>query len=256
MKTLSTLFTATLLMLLSACGGGGGGSSAPATNSPAQGLWVGTTNTNRTISTLVLGDGAYYVLYTAVGNAASIEGFAQGSGSATASPGTFTSSDLKDFNFVGLGVNSASLSGSYTTKQSFNGTISFTGGSSTTFTTTYDTQYETVPSLATLAGTFTGTAVIVSTGANPGVIPDTPITISSSGAISSSSNGCTMTGSASPRSEGNAYNISMSFAATGCATAVAGQTLTGIAYLATKSMYIFAPNAARTGGVFYVGTKP
>ena len=254
MKTFSYIFYVSMLMVLSACGGGGSSSSAPATNSPAQGLWVGTTNTNRTISALVLGDGTYYVLYTAEGSASSIEGFSQGSGTATASPWTFTSSDLKDFNFVGLGVNAATLSATYTTKQKFDGTITYTGGTTTTFTSTYDTQYETVPSLATLAGSYTGTAVVVST-VN---IPNTPITISSSGAISSSSNGCTMTGTTSPRSEGNAYNISLTFAANGCAAAVAGQTMTGVAYYAsaTKSMYIFAPNAARTGGVFYVGTKP
>lgn len=254
MKALPYIFFIAMLAVLSACGGAASNSSAPATNSPAQGLWNGTTNTNRTISALVLGDGTYYVLYTAANDATSIEGFSQGSGSATASPGSFTSSDLKDFNFVGLGVNAATLSGSYTAKQSFNGTISYTGGSSTTFTSTYDVLYETVPSLATLAGTFTGTAVVVSSGS----IPDTPLTISSSGAISGISNGCTITGSASPRSEGNAYNISLSFGATGCDAAVSGQTLTGTAFYtsANKTMYIFAPNAARTGGVFYIGAKP
>ena len=253
MKTFSTIFFISMLAVLSACGGGGS-SSAPATNSPAQGLWNGTTNTNRTISALVLGDGTYYVLYTVANNAAVIDGFSQGSGSATASPGTFTSSNLVDFNFAGLGVNSATLSGSYTAKQSFNGTISYTGGTSTTFNSTYDTQYDTVPSLATLAGTFTGTAMVISIGN----VPNTVITISSSGAISSSSNGCTVTGSASPSSGGNAYNISMSFAATGCAAAVSGQTLTGTVFYssAARTRYVFAPNAASTGGVFFVGTKP
>lgn len=242
------------VFLLSACGGSSSTSTTtPAANSPAQGMWNGTTSTNRSISAIVLGDGTYYVIYSAANNPNIIDGFSQGTGSATASPGTFTSSNMQDFNFVGLGVNSATLSTSYTTKQSFNGTINYTGGTSTTFTSTYDPTYETVPTLSALAGSYTGTAVVV----NVGNSANTVITVSSSGAISSSSNGCTITGSASPRSDGNAFDVSMTFAASGCDASLAGKTLAGMGYFDSlnKQFYIAAPNAARTGGVFYLGAQ-
>jgi len=245
-----------VVLLLSACGGSGGstseGGAAPATSTQAQGFWSGTTSTNRTVAAMVLGDGTYYVLYTAVNDPTTVEGFSVGSGSATASPGVFSSSNLVDFNFAGAGINSATLSANYTAKQSFNGTINYTGGTSTTFTGAYDSTYETVPTISALAGTYSGTAVVLAVASG-----NTDIVVSSTGALSSSSNGCVMTGTALPRNDGNAYDISMSFAASGCDASIASQTLKGMGYFdsANKQFYIFAPNAARTGGVFYLGAK-
>ena len=112
-----------------------------------------------------------------------------------------------------------------------------------------------MPSLSALAGTFTGTAVVVSSSAAQA--PNTVITVSASGALSSSSNGCSMTGTVSPRRDSDAFNVSMSFAATGCVSTVAGQTLAGLGSFSSvsKSFTILASNTARTGAVFYLANK-
>lgn len=234
-------------LLLAACGGGGNSSTPPA-NSPAQGLWNGATNTNRTITGIVLSNGTYYVLYSPVGSPTGIAGVTQGTG--TSSAGAFSSSNGKDFNLEGLGVNSATVSASYITKQSFNGTVSYTGGGTTTFTSTYNADYETVPSLSALAGTFTGT-VAFSLG-----VQSATITVSPTGALSGGGNGCSISGTASPRTDGNVYDILIKFGASPCY--FANQSFTGIGYFnsATNTLYAVAPNAARTDGVIFVGTKP
>ena len=111
--------------ILSACGGGGSDSSTPPpAASEAQGLWNGSTPTNRAVTALVLSDGTYYVLYSRVGNSSSIGGVVQGTSTATG--GAFSSSNAVDFNLEGLGVLPGTVSGNYTTKQSLSGAISRT----------------------------------------------------------------------------------------------------------------------------------
>jgi hypothetical protein len=231
------------------CGGGGveSTSTAPST-ATAQGLWTGTTSTNRTVTGIVLSDGSYYVLYSPAGSPTLIAGVVQGNGASAA--GSFSSSNGKDFNLEGYGVLPAAVAGSFTTKQSFSGTITYSPATSTTFTTVYDADFEVTPTLAALAGTFTG-QVASSAGTQTATV-----TIASSGAISGSSSGCAISGTVSPRSDGNAYNVSLTFGPAPCA--LTGQTLTGGAYFrsATKRLYAVAPNSGRTDGVLFVGTKP
>ena len=235
-------------LFVSGCGGGGSDSAAATTTPSAQGLWIGTTATNRTITGLVFGDGSYYVLYSPVGNATAVAGVVQGTGSSSA--GTFTSTDARDFNLEGLGVQSGSVSAAYVSKQSFNGSVAYAVAGNTPFTSAYDANYETAPSLAGLAGTFTG-QVALSVG-----VQAATIAVSSSGAISGVNGGCALSGTASPRSDGNAYNLSITFGAAPCF--FANRTFTGIGYFnsVTKRLYAAAPNAARTDGVLFVGTKP
>lgn len=238
------------LLLVVGCGGGGGDSTPPpAAATSAEGLYSGTTTTGRAITGLVLDDGTYYVLYSPVGSATAIAGVVQGSG--TSSAGTFSSSNTRDFNLEGLGVLSATVSASYVQKQSLNGTVSYSAGGTTSFSSTYDANYETVPSLAALAGTFTG-QVASSAGTE-----NATVTVSSAGAISGSgASGCAVSGSASPRTRGNVFNISLTFGGAPCL--FANQTLSGIAYFnsAAKRLYAVAPNAGRTDGVLFVGVKP
>lgn len=237
------------ILLASACGGGGFDVTAPSPSPTAQGLWIGTTNTGRTGTALVFSDGSYYVIYSPVGNSTTIAGVVQGSG--TSSSGTFFSSNARDFNLEGLGVLAATVSASYSSKQSFNGSITYSTGGSVTFTTAYDAAYENAASLAVLAGTYTG-QVVSSAG-----IENATLTVSTNGAISGASSlGCSATGTASPRTDGNAYNLSITFGAAPCI--FANQTFAGIGYFnsATKRLYAAAPNAARTDGVLFVGTKP
>jgi hypothetical protein len=237
-------------VLVAGCGGGGGDSDPPpAAASSAEGLYSGTTTTGRTVTGLVLDDGTYYVLYSSVGSSTAIAGVVQGTG--TSNAGTFSSSNARDFNLEGLGVLSASVSASYVARQSLNGTVSYSAGGTTSFSSTYNADYDAVPSLTALAGTFSG-QVASSAGAE-----NATVTLSAAGAISGSgASGCAVSGSAAPRARGNVFNISLTFAGAPCL--FANQTLSGIAYFdaATKRLYAAAPNAGRTDGVLFVGVKP
>lgn len=247
MKFVLTAFA--VAALLGGCGGGGDdGPAGPVVPSAAQGLWVGTTTTNRAVTGLVFSDGSYYVIYSRVGNAAVLGGVVQGSSSA--SGGTWSSNDAKDFNLEGAGVLSATLSGTYLPKQSLGGNVAYASGAPTSFTSTYRTSYETVPTLAAVTATYTGT-VAFSQGSQP-----LSVTINPTGGVTATGNGCTSTGSATPRTDGNAYNFTITFGPSPCF--FAGQTFTGIAYLdaVAKRLYAAAPNAGRTDGVLFLGTRP
>lgn len=234
--------------LLTLGGCGGGGSDSTATSTSAQGLWSGSTSANRTVTGIVLSDGTYYVLYSPVGNPAAIAGVVQGSGTSTAS--TFSSNNARDFNIEGLVVLPATVNASYAAKQSFNGNIAYPNGTTTSFSTNYNANYEVVPTLASVAGTYTG-QVALSVG-----VQAATITIGTSGGISGGANGCSLTGNATPRVDGNAYNVSFTFGPSPCF--FANQSFSGIAYFnaATKRVYAAAPNASRSDGVIFVGAKP
>lgn len=235
------------IAILAACGGGGSSNSTAATS--AEGLWNGTTSNGRTVSGLVLDDGVFWVLYTSQTNSNIIAGAVQGSG--TSNNGSFASSNALDFNLEGLGIIPANLSASYTQKQNFNGTVTYpTLNQTVTFTSKYSADYDQTPSLATIAGTYAGTAA-VKDGSESGTV-----TISSSGVVNFvGSSSCTSTGTVTPRAKGNVYNLSVTFGGAPCSNA--NSTVTGIGYFdaATKRLYGLGLNSARSNGFIFVGTK-
>jgi hypothetical protein len=237
----------TISAALVACGGGGGdGGSQSATS--AEGIYSGTTSTGRTINGLVLDDGSYYVVYTVANNPNLIAGFVQGTG--TSNNGSFSSSNARDVNFEGAGVIPGSVNATYVPKQSFNGAVSSSSGSAT-FTSTYSNIYEQTPTLAAVAGTYAGNS------ATPLAVQSTTLTVSASGGITGTvSGGCSFTGSMTPRSIGNAYNVSITLGAAPCLPANA--TASGAAYYdaSTKRLLTAAMLPARDGGVLFLGTKP
>ena len=211
----------------------------------------GTTNTNRTITGLVLDDGTYYVLYSDVGNPVIIAGVVQGTG--TSSNGSFSSTDAKDFNLESLSVQSATVMASYVRKQSLNGTVNSASQSipPVTFTSTYNNAYEIIPTLSSIAGTYVGVS------ASSGGGRTSTLTVSSSGVVSGSVlGGCTFNGSVAPRAKGNVYNASVTFGGAPCI--LANQTVNGIAYLdlPNKRLYAAALLADRSNGAIFVGIKP
>jgi len=234
--------------LLAACGGGGGESPA-ASGAAAEGLWVGSTNNGRAVTALVLDDGTFYVFYSASANPSAIAGVVEGNGDSK--NGSFSSANARDFSVAGSAVLSPTFSASYQARQNLDGTITYTTGGAITFKSTFNTSYDSTPSLAALAGTFSG-PVASSQGAE-----NATIVINSAGAISGSgASGCTASGKVTPRAHGNAFNVSLTFGGAPCT--FANQTLTGAAYFdaATKGLYVATPNAARTDAVLFVGTKP
>lgn len=245
---------------VTACGGGGSSGSAPPGAPPVppplqgitipQGLYVGTTSTGRTITGLVLDDGAYYVLYSAINTPSLIDGVVQGTG--TSLNNNFSSSNGRDINLRGLGVSSPTVSANYVLSTSLNGSLTYQSASQTaTFTSTYDKAYELIPSLATIAGTYSGDA------GSPLGAERATTTISAAGAITGAgSSGCTFSGTVSPRSKGNAYNASITFGGSPCL--LTNTTVTGGAYFdaGNRRIYAVGLTAARDTGFVFVGSKP
>jgi hypothetical protein len=244
---------AALSLAISSCGGGGGGggSSGPPvdTSGTAEGLWNGTTGTGRTIAGLVLDNGGYWFIYTAVGNNTVIAGAVQGNGAS--SFGKFTSTNGVDFNLEGLGINDFSFSGTYTAKSQIGGTLTYTGGSTNTLSGMYSTDYDLTPSLATVAGTYAGSA------ATAGGVEAATVTIASGGAITgSSASGCSFTGAATVHPKGNVYDITVTFNGGICSNRTG--TVTGVAYYvaSSKELVSAALNSTRSNGFLFIGVKP
>ena len=242
-------------LILVSCSGGGSDSPPTPTPTPApasssaEGLWFGSTNTNRTAAGFVLDDGTYYVLYSVPANATVIAGMVQGNG--TSHNGTFTSANARDFNLEGLGVLSATISGSYAERQSLSGSITYSVGGVTTFTSTFDPAYDTTPSLASLTGTYTGQA------GSSGVVQSATVTMASTGVFTGvAADGCSFTGTTTPRLRGNIFDVSITAGGAPCSSA--GSTIVGIAYfdVPNSRLYAAAPTGDRTNAVIFLGTKP
>ncbi len=250
-KSSLAVFAATIALV--SCGGGGGSSSSapppPPNLGTAEGLWNGMTADGRSFSGLVLDDGTYWFLYTAAGNSAVIGGAVQGTG--TSSSGQFTSSNGLNFSLEGNGILGFTMSGTYTAQSQLDGTLTYSSGTNT-FTSTYDTDYDLTPTLATIAGTYTGQAVTVNSS-----VEASTVMVASGGAITgTSAGGCSFTGMATPRANGNVYDIMVTFGGGVCDNGT--DTVSGVAYYvaAQNALTATALNSGRTNGFIFLGVKP
>ena len=257
MKTLPLLPAAALLAALlavSACGGDDDAPAPPADTTPpvpsaVQGLWTGSTASGRTLSGVVLGDGTYYLRYTAPGAPVLVAGALQGKVRAGAT--RWSSPDAKDFSLEGSGVQSVAVEGSYTPGAALGGTVTFANGAVTQFQAVYDATYSLPASLDIVAGSYSGSAAWLQ-GAQ-----DATLTIARTGAVTGVVAGCTVSGAVQPRTDANAYSLSVTLGpALPCNGA--GQTYIGIAYLdaSMRRLHVVAPNTARTAGLLFEGIKP
>ena len=186
-----------------ACGDGYSESDSSSLPQPAatsaEGRWTGPTSTGRAVAGLVLDDGSYWLFYTARGNPLILAGLIQGTG--TSHSGSFGSSNTRDFNLEGAGVRSATINGSYVPNKSFLGTIAYFNGDTESFTSTYDGDSKSAPNLTLVAGTY------VRLRADNHTIT---VTVDSTGTLSGhSTDGCTVTGTLSPRVQGNVFHTSV-----------------------------------------------
>jgi hypothetical protein len=248
-NAISSLLGICIMSMLIACSSGGSDSNStpapPQTATSAEGLWKGTTATGRTVGGLVLDDGSYWVLYTVIGNPTVAAGLVQGN--STSQLGSFTSSNTKDFNLEGAGIQDATIAGNYVQKNSLNGTITYANGTTGSFTSTYDADYELAPNMTLIAGTYTGPIADGQT---------VTVTASSAGTLAGhSTDGCTFTGSFTPRAKGNVFNVTVTFGGGACSNGT--DTVNGVAFFdaATQRLYSAALNSARTNGFIFIGTK-
>ena len=242
-----------IILALSASGCGGDQNSDQNPTSPsantAEGLWSGTTNTNRTLTAAVLDDGTYYFFYSDVLNPNKIAGVIQGSG--TSNNGIFTSSNTKDFR-IGTPVPAldATLSADSATRQFLNGSIAYSGAGPVTFTSSYNTAYDTAPTVASLAGVYTGQA-----GSSGGVQTATVTALADGTFTGVEQSGCRFTGKVTARVRGNIFDQSVTSGGFPCF--FAGRTFQGIVYfdIPTRRLLVVAPNNDRTDAAIFFGTK-
>ncbi len=244
----SSLCGVFLVTCLSACGSDGDTPSAPSptlSTTSAEGLWNGTTDTGRTVAGLVLDDGVYWVLYSTVGNPSTVPGLIQGD--SNSKNGVFSSTNAKDLS-LGTGILDATINGNYTAKQSLDGTIAYQAGGQIKFTTTYNSDYDLPPDVNAVSGIYTGPVAVNET---------VNVMVTSAGGISgSSSTGCTFTGSFSPRAQGSAFDVTMTFG--GQPACLNGSdTVRGVGFYdaGAKRLYSAALNDTRTKGFVFIGTK-
>lgn len=237
MKITQTIVGIAIASILVACGGGSSTTAAPT----AEGFWNGTSGSGRSASGVVMDDGTIWLLYSKVGDSNVLGGAVQGA--SISNNGSFSSANAKDFNLEGFGTLNAPITGSYTARQSLNGTES-----NVSFSLTYDSTYEQRPSLADITGAYTGLSYGV------GASDVATLNIAASGAISGSSKGCNYSGTVAPHAKGNIYDVSVTFGGGVCALGTS--QVSGVVYLSPqKVIYALGLNTARTGGFIFSGTK-
>ncbi len=232
-----------------ACGRGYGESDVASLTQPtatsAEGRWTGSTSAGRTVVGLILEDGSYWLFYTTTDTPTILAGLVQGIG--TSHSGSFGSSNTRDFNLEGAGIRTATMQGSYVPNKSFQGTIAYVTGDTENVTSTYHADSESTSNMNLVVGTYAGLRDDKHT---------ITITVDSAGTLSvHASDGCTFTGTFSPRAKGNVLHTSVTFGGGACRQGT--ETLTGVAFYdaVTNRLYSAALNHARTTSSLFLGTK-
>ena len=219
--------------------------------SKAEGIWTGTTDLAETARAIVLGDGTYYILYSRP-NSATDAGVFQGK--ADTSDGTFVSADGKNFP-IALTTESTgfaspvSVNGTYTPQGTMQIVITGTKGTRT-LTATYVPQSGAPPSLAAVAGYYTGFS-----GHADGKVPAS-FTVTADGAFGGSNSICAFAGTLAPRPTVNAFDWTVTALAGSCIFGAG--PVAGILHFdeASRQVHGFAPFSAREDMYYVIGTKP
>jgi hypothetical protein len=251
---LAVVFAAALA--LSACGGGGDDPPASAPTVTPEGAYSGTLtgSPSTDFQLLMLENNEFWSLYgTSTPAAFTVNGFAQGSG--TASSTSYSSSNVKDFGFspaadatLGATYNATAgtVNGIFTVGASL---VSFSGNRIPAASYNYDTPALVAPVAGAWSlGMLAGQTMAVT------IQPDGSLTGSTAPLT------CNFTGSLVPRPSGkNVFNVAITFGAGPCV--LASQNVTGIAisYPLTgggRQLMVAVTNVARTEGIAAFGVRP
>lgn len=232
-----------------ACGGGYSESDISSLPQPTatsvEGLWTGTTFTDRAVAGRVLEDSSYWLFYSAKDQPNILAGLVQGTGMSHS--GSFGSSNTRDFNVEGAGIRAATIRGSYVPNKRFQGTIAYLNGDTESFTSTYHGNSDSSPNLNLVTGTYVGLRADDHT---------VTVTVDSAGTLSGhASDGCTVAGTLSRRAKRNVFHISMTLEGGACRHGT--ETLVGVVFYdaVTNRLYSAALNNARTTSFIFFGTK-
>lgn len=227
--------------LLAACGGGGGG-GATVVNT-AEGLWQGPSSTGANVTVAILENGEAWGGAT-IGSTlvSALAGTASGTGT------TFTASG-SEFVFSSNSVGTGSYTGTVTQKSRIQATSS--NGSSINLA--YNNYYDQAVTAADIAGSYT-----LSGRTARYAISNLTFTIGSTGNFTIVDNGCTTTGTATPRASGKAI-VNVTATGTGNCVLGNGVSLSGIAVLdktvTPNTLSVIALNSNKTDGLVLLGRK-
>lgn len=239
-KAVKLTITTALASALVACGGGGGDSTSSIS---AEGIWGGTTSGGALTALIVLEDGETWGAYGNDNVSSPAAGVLQGQLSTS---GNAVSGSLRDVSLLGIEPSSLSISGTTVPKSSLNLLL----GETTPLNMTYDASYDIPASLATMAGTYTGTA-LSSDGIDEGSI----VVLTQGGAISTSSStatGCTGSGSVALRNSNKAVvNFSITFSGTGCLFPP-GTVIQGVAQVTGGDLVVIGLDDSKTQGLLFM----
>ena len=257
MKIAAALLGILLLLFAVSCGGGGSltttSTTTPTTTQStagkAQGVYSGTSSNGWSFSSIVLPNDKYYAIY---GNQSSsvflIYGMMTGQGTSTSN--TAYTATVNDYYYTGS-VTTGTVNATYVAGTSISGTI-VEGASTLSFTgtapATSDFNYNAPASLSAVAGAWTGSALDGSSGT---------LNVSSTGSITGSLSGCSVTGTVTPDSAKNFYNVSITFGPSPCL--LPGQTATGIAITyqisGTTKHQLLAGGTSSGGGTVFAAIR-
>lgn len=245
-----------LTLALTACGGGGDNSSSsnsegdnqPVANAEINGVYIGKTNQAQNVIGLVDKNNKFWFLYTPP-YSNGITGFM--TGDLAVSGDMVKANKGKDFYFGGGAVYDTSIVGTFETKKSLKGAITYTPSNQVTFDTLYDVDLNnTVSDLTTIAGSYIGQSAIVEG------IEETTLTISNTGVISGKGqSGCSFSGKITAEEDAPYFNVELGFGYSPCY--LAGQSVKGVVYYdsSIKLLYAVAENSSRQNAALYLGIK-
>jgi hypothetical protein len=234
--------------MLGACGGG---DDPP--KGRAEGVYEGTTSIGAYTQLLVLEDDSFWALYgTQTAGTFFVTGFIQGQGASNA--GAFNSSNARDFGpSPPLAL---SISATYVAGTSISATLAAAGGSVTFNGSAIPAarfNYAATPTIASIAGTWNDLTT------NIGATAD--VTISATGAITGTTQGCSFTGTIVPRPSGkNVFNVALTFGPAPCTLANQSRTGVAVTYLVngsgpTRGLIVAGVDGARNNGLLLAGTR-
>ena len=220
----------------------------PAVVSSASGYWVGTIDNGRNVYGIIAPTGEAWVMYTDATGHNYLAGvlYAQ----ASWANGAWSTSTGRDFNFEQRTYADTRTTGTYTTRSRISGTTFYPAYNiSSTFTATYRAEFDLAPSLANIAGTYSGRVVTLLNSETASV------TIQSSGAVSGlTASGCRFVGSVTPMSGVNLYRTSVTLQGGNCGSNL---TVSGATFYDSSngSLKVITLDAGRTNAYVYLGTK-
>lgn len=217
----------------------------------AQGIYRGTVSDGREFYVIVLENDQFYALY---GNTAStafqVAGFLQGD--ATSGSGSFNSADAVDVTALGTRA-AATVNASYVPGVSLTGSLTEPAGT-VSFTSAPIApgviDYNSPANLADIRGTWNMTSLRGYSST---------LTISTTGDLTATSEGCSFSGTFTPRASGkNVFDVAITFGPAPCK--LPGESIRGIAidYLLTngqRQLIVAGIDAARTGTAAFFGVR-